>query len=127
MSVHCSMVKLIRFLNEDIQSVAVIRKIENELHDKEAELRTLEENMIKSQKEAERQAAKMKSMSQHQTSTSSSREAELQTEVDKCMVHLSCASSGVDHDELTVVAEYPQVLDVQTEHAQYRAYKVYAL
>lgn len=79
-----------RLLNADTQTIAVIRKVESELHDKEAELRVMEENMVKSQKEAERQTAKMKSMSQHQTSTSSSREAELQIEVDKCMVRLYC-------------------------------------
>lgn len=73
-----------------LQTVAIVRKHDEELHNKEQELQLMEENLIKSQKEVEKQLAKAKSTAQHQTSSSSSREAELQSEVDKCMVRISC-------------------------------------
>lgn len=50
---------------------------------KRAELRKLEESLIKSKKDAEKQATKLKSMS---TSSGNAKEAELQSEIDKCMV-----------------------------------------
>lgn len=50
---------------------------------KRAELRKLEESLIKSKKDTEKQATKLKSMS---TSSGNAKEAELQSEIDKCMV-----------------------------------------
>ncbi|KAF7792349.1 hypothetical protein EIP86_003385 [Pleurotus ostreatoroseus] len=71
-------------------TVAIVRKHDEELHNKQQELQLMEENLIKSQKEVEKQLAKAKSTAQYQTSGSSSREAELQSEVDKCMVRIFC-------------------------------------
>ena len=50
---------------------------------KNTELRRAEENLVRLRKEAERQATKYKLLS---TGTSSQKEAELQSEVDKLMV-----------------------------------------
>lgn len=51
---------------------------------KRAELRKLEETLLKSKKDAEKQAAKLKSVSA--ASGTTAREAELQGEIDKCLV-----------------------------------------
>lgn len=57
---------------------------------KRAELRKLEESLIKSKKDTEKQATKLKSMS---TSSGNAKEAELQSEIDKCMVRRPIGSS----------------------------------
>ena len=67
------------------QGLTTIRKTEDELRAKREELRTLEEGVLKKQKEVEKQAAKAKTTVQNNTH-GSAREAELQSEVDKCMV-----------------------------------------
>ncbi|KAL1939862.1 hypothetical protein VTO73DRAFT_9562 [Trametes versicolor] len=56
---------------------------------KRAELRKLEESLIKSKKDAEKQATKLKSMS---TSSGNAKETELQSEIDKCMSLLKCST-----------------------------------
>ncbi|OJT06362.1 E3 ubiquitin-protein ligase BRE1 [Trametes pubescens] len=63
------------------QSVAIEKK--------RAELRKLEESLIKSKKDTEKQATKLKSMS---TSSGNAKEAELQNEIDKCMSLLKCST-----------------------------------
>jgi len=57
-----------------------------------AQLQSTEEATIKAKKEAERQAAKLKLASQNQSASSSTREAQLQTEVDQCMSILKCST-----------------------------------
>ncbi|KAH9858793.1 BRE1-domain-containing protein [Lenzites betulinus] len=64
------------------QSVAIQKKQE--------ELRQLEESLIKSKKELEKQAVKLKSSSS--SSSANSREAELQSEINKCMSLLKCST-----------------------------------
>jgi hypothetical protein len=56
---------------------------ERALDKKKADLRKIEEGFVKSKKEAEKQALKLKTS--HSLS-SSQKEQELQSEVDKCMV-----------------------------------------
>jgi len=56
---------------------------------KAIEFRRMEEQLIRVTKDAERQATKYKLMS---TSTSSQKEAELQSEIDKCMTVLKCST-----------------------------------
>lgn len=60
---------------------------------KRAELRKLEESLIKSKKDTEKQATKLKSMS---TSSGNAKEAELQSEIDKCMVRRSTSPFSYD-------------------------------
>ncbi|KAI0645645.1 BRE1-domain-containing protein [Trametes meyenii] len=57
---------------------------------KRAELRKLEESLIKAKKDAEKQATKLKSLSS--SSGSNAKEAELQSEIDKCMSLLKCST-----------------------------------
>lgn len=57
--------------------------MERTLDKKKLDLRKLEEGFLRSRKEVERQASKLKVAS---TGPSSLKEAELQGEVDKCMV-----------------------------------------
>ncbi|KAI0819960.1 BRE1-domain-containing protein [Trametes gibbosa] len=57
---------------------------------KQEELRQLEESLIKSRKEIEKQAMKLKSSSS--TSGANTREAELQSEINKCMSLLKCST-----------------------------------
>ena len=52
-------------------------------------LQAAEEATLKAKREAERQAAKLKVETQHRSSSSGTREAQLQEEVDKCMVRRS--------------------------------------
>jgi len=56
---------------------------------KAAELRRVEEEVLRLRKEAERQASKYKLLT---TGTSSQKEAELQSEIDKCMSVLKCST-----------------------------------
>lgn len=63
---------------------------------KQEELRQLEESLIKSRKEIEKQAMKLKSSSS--TSGANTREAELQSEINKCMVRYIMSS---------ILARYP--------------------
>ena len=83
--------------------------------------------MLKSKKEAEKHAAKMKAMSQDR-SHSTSREAELQSEVDKCMVCLIPFywEFWIRRAKFLIIG-YPQMFNVQDEYAKYRAHEVYAL
>ncbi|KAJ3553638.1 hypothetical protein NM688_g3503 [Phlebia brevispora] len=74
------------------EALAAIRKHEVDLKQKREELRHMEENIARSKKEAERHAAKMKTSSQHHSASPNSREAELQSEVDKCMDILKCST-----------------------------------
>ncbi|KAJ8462214.1 hypothetical protein ONZ51_g11039 [Trametes cubensis] len=60
------------------------------LDKKRAELRKLEESLLKAKRDVEKQATKYKSMSG--SSSSNAREAELQSEVDKCMSLLKCST-----------------------------------
>ncbi|KAI0675260.1 BRE1-domain-containing protein [Trametes maxima] len=82
-----------RFYNER-KSAEEIRSAFNEhvvAYDKKrAELRKLEESLIKAKKDAEKQATKLKSLSS--TSGSNAKEAELQSEIDKCMSLLKCST-----------------------------------
>ena len=55
-----------------------------DIEKKRAELRKLEEGLLKSKKDAEKQATKLKALSG--ASGANAREAELQNEIDKCMV-----------------------------------------
>lgn len=57
-----------------------------DLNRKRSEAVKLEENLSKKLKEAERQAAKAKATTVNNTMSGSAREAQLQGEVDKCMV-----------------------------------------
>ncbi|KAH9892516.1 BRE1-domain-containing protein [Cubamyces lactineus] len=60
------------------------------LDKKRTELRKLEESLLKAKRDVEKQATKFKSMSS--SSNPNSREAELQSEVDKCMSLLKCST-----------------------------------
>ncbi|OSD06801.1 hypothetical protein PYCCODRAFT_765107 [Trametes coccinea BRFM310] len=71
---------------------------------KRTELRKIEESLLKAKSSVEKQAAKLKSLSS--SSGSNAREAELQSEIDKCMP--------------------PQMLHLQDEHAQYRHHEMHA-
>ncbi|CDO75357.1 hypothetical protein BN946_scf184966.g25 [Trametes cinnabarina] len=57
---------------------------------KRAELRKIEESLAKAKSSVEKQAAKLKSLSG--SSGSNAREAELQSEIDKCMSLLKCST-----------------------------------
>lgn len=96
------------------QSVAIEKK--------RAELRKLEESLIKSKKDTEKQATKLKSMS---TSSGNAKEAELQSEIDKCMVR--CRRPVLVCHASDVLAEPPEVLHLPHEHAQHRHHEVHAL
>lgn len=63
-----------------------VRDSEKSIERRRAELRKVEEDLIKARKEAERQTTKMKSLAVNSTASSSTKEAQLQSEVDKCMV-----------------------------------------
>ncbi|KAI9060257.1 BRE1-domain-containing protein [Trametes sanguinea] len=56
------------------------------VEEKRTELRKLEESLIKAKSSVEKQAAKLKSLSS--SSGSNAREAELQSEIDKCMMNM---------------------------------------
>ncbi|KAH9839472.1 BRE1-domain-containing protein [Rhodofomes roseus] len=57
-----------------------------------AQLQLAEEAALKAKKEAERQAVKLKAASQDQSASSSTREVQLQREVDQCMSILKCST-----------------------------------
>ncbi|KAI0775654.1 BRE1-domain-containing protein [Trametes elegans] len=60
------------------------------LNAKRTELRLLEESLLKTRKDLEKQAARQKASSS--SSGSSTKEAELQSEIDKCMSILKCST-----------------------------------
>jgi len=65
----------------------------NKMHDsKRAELMAAEEDVARLKKEAERYVAKMKALAQNASASSTTREAQLQNEVDKCMSILKCST-----------------------------------
>lgn len=65
---------------------APIQEVLKELNHKRAAIVKQEESLSKKLKEAERQAVKLKSTATIQSMSSTAREAQLQGEVDKCMV-----------------------------------------
>ncbi|KAI0930463.1 hypothetical protein AcW1_009141 [Taiwanofungus camphoratus] len=75
---------------EDARSVLIDH--ERSLERRREELRKMEEASARSKKEAERHVLKMKSTAQNHTTSSSTREAQLQSEVDKCMSILKCST-----------------------------------
>ena len=90
---------------------------------KRAELRKLEEGLLKSKKDAEKQAAKLKSMTA--TNGTNAREAELQVEIDQCMVSVrspvnSCYGAEFEMTEPT------QVLHMPDEHAQHSHHEMFS-
>lgn len=56
------------------------------LERKRSELRKQEESLARTKREAEKQAVKSKTVAQTHTGSGSSTEAQLQAELDKCMV-----------------------------------------
>ena len=80
-------------------------------------------SLLKAKRDVEKQATKYKSMSG--SSSSNAREAELQSEVDKCMVSLPCLNAR--RGTLTFRAELAEVFDLQDEPAQHRYHEVHAL
>ncbi|OCH92316.1 BRE1-domain-containing protein [Obba rivulosa] len=75
---------------------AIMVQHEHDLERRRNELRKAEENLVRSRKEAERQSAKLKASSNMLNSTASSREAQLQQEVDKCMSILKCSTCRIN-------------------------------
>ena len=65
---------------------------EQALERQRAELRKQEESLVRSKKEAEKLAAKAKVTEKAYGGSSSSREAQLREEVDKCMTLLQCST-----------------------------------
>ena len=63
---------------------------------KKQELMKQEESLAKKKKEVEKNAAKAKAIATSHTSTATEREAELQEEVDKCMVRLGSLTKPMD-------------------------------
>ena len=63
-----------------------MEKAMEDINKKKKELLKQEEVVIKKQRDAEKQAAKVKASSNSRHSSASVRETELQEEVDKCMV-----------------------------------------
>ncbi|GBE81020.1 E3 ubiquitin-protein ligase BRE1 [Sparassis crispa] len=57
-----------------------------------AEVMCMEDEVVRAKRDIERQAAKIKSTSQNVSSNSTTREAQLQSEVDKCMSILKCST-----------------------------------
>jgi len=68
---------------------SLVKEKDSTVDTKNTELRRAEENLVRLRKEAERQATKYKLLS---TGTSSQKEAELQSEVDKLMNVLKCST-----------------------------------
>ncbi|KAI0374105.1 BRE1-domain-containing protein [Pilatotrama ljubarskyi] len=81
-------------LNGERKTAEELRNAVNEhmvaIEKKRAELRKLEDSLLKSKKDLEKQAAKLKSLSS--SSGSNAKEAELQSEIDKCMSLLKCST-----------------------------------
>ena len=65
---------------------------EQALERQRAELRKQDESLVRSKKEAEKLAAKAKVTEKAYGGSSSSREAQLREEVDKCMTLLQCST-----------------------------------
>ena len=63
-----------------------MRDSEKSIERRRADIRKIEEELIKARKETERLSAKAKTLAVNSTASSSTREAQLQSEVDKCMV-----------------------------------------
>lgn len=93
---------------------------------KRQELTKHEEVLLKKKKEAEKHAAKVKASSNGNVSSASTRETELQEEVDKCMVR-DLQEASPFGERLTPFSEHSEVLNMQNEHAQHRSYEVHAL
>lgn len=89
----------------ELQARSVLIDHERSLERRREELRKMEEASARSKKEAERHVLKMKSTAQNHTTSSSTREAQLQSEVDKCMVrafnvcHHNLGNLPVDHPQ----------------------------
>lgn len=93
---------------------------------KAAELRRVEEEVLRLRKEAERQASKYKLLT---TGTSSQKEAELQSEIDKCMVSLDLyfsRRSMITCPFFFAVVECLEMLDVSDANAKYGDHQVHA-
>ncbi|KAI0697245.1 BRE1-domain-containing protein [Cytidiella melzeri] len=69
-----------------------VQEVLSELNRKRSALVKLEESLSKKLKEAERQTAKLKSNVANQSISGTAREAQLQSEVDKCMSLLKCST-----------------------------------
>jgi len=79
---------------EDMRATMAAR--EKELDGHRAELRKSEESLLRAKKEIERQTAKLKASSTNLNSTASSREAQLQSEIDKCMRIIKCSTCQIN-------------------------------
>jgi glutathione synthase/RimK-type ligase-like ATP-grasp enzyme len=86
-----------------------------------SEIAKLEMQLNRNNKELEKQA-KLKAA---QSAPSSVKEAQLQSEVDKCMVR-KLAMFRFDH-RLIEYAEHTEMFNLQVEHEEYRDYKMHAL
>lgn len=74
--------------------MAALREAFDALAKDRDNLQGAEESALKAKREAERQAAKLKVETQHRSASSGTREAQLQEEVDKCMVSTNCRADA---------------------------------
>lgn len=83
--------------------------------------------MARSKAETERLQAKLKAQVSYQSASSGTREAQLQSEIDKCMVSHFLDSFPTTTRINGLMAEHSEMLYVQAEHAEYCDYEVHAL
>lgn len=76
-------------ISHERQTKAPVQEVLVELNRKRSTVVKLEESLNKKLKDAERQAAKLKTSVVNQSISGTAREAQLQSEVDKCMVRLA--------------------------------------
>lgn len=93
---------------------------------KKQDLAKQEEAAVKKKVQLDKQIAKAKATANSHHSSGGAREAELQEEVDKCMVGPPTISTSRLLNRRSL-PEHSEMLDLQTEHAEYRPYEVHAL
>lgn len=97
-----------------------------EVNKKKQDLLKQEEALVKKNRDLQKQAVKAKATTNSHNPNASVREAELQGEVDKCMVCIISIRRGGQFVHLHST-EYPEMFDVQDEHAKHCPNQVYAL
>ncbi|KAI0071770.1 BRE1-domain-containing protein [Panus rudis PR-1116 ss-1] len=78
---------------KDFQSLRqIVHSNEQSTHAKKAELLKAEEELVRARKAVEKEAAKLKASQKAHSGSSTAREAQLQSEIDKCMTLLQCST-----------------------------------
>lgn len=98
---------------------------EKAIGEKNLEVYKLKEDVMKAKKEAEKAAARMKSLGSG-SGSATEKEIELQNEVDKCMVRcLHCIMRAKNDGDVFVAS--PQMFDMSECYAQHRDHEMHAL